>query len=191
MLTGLYITKSRIRRAILALFFTNPSCEYYLRDLERTLGFSAGSIRRELLKFKEAGLFQTVRKGNLVYYSLRKNHPLLEEIRSIVSKTIGVEAELRKVISRVPKVREAFIYGSYAAGKDRADSDIDVMVIGEPDVSLLNERIAGLESKLKRNVEVSVYSQKEWKEKEIAGSEFISDIRKRPTIDLVGEDHAS
>ena len=56
MLEALYITKSKIRQALLALFFTNPSQKYYLRELQRMLGYSAGSIRRELLKFQKDNL---------------------------------------------------------------------------------------------------------------------------------------
>jgi hypothetical protein len=40
----LYIAKSKIRQALLALFFTNPSKKYYLRESQRILGYSAGSI---------------------------------------------------------------------------------------------------------------------------------------------------
>ena len=57
MLESLYITKSKIRHDLLALFFTNPSQKYYLRELQRMLGYSAGSIRRELLRFQSDNLF--------------------------------------------------------------------------------------------------------------------------------------
>jgi 2-polyprenyl-3-methyl-5-hydroxy-6-metoxy-1,4-benzoquinol methylase len=63
MLETLYITKSKIRRDLLALFFTNPLQKYYLRELERLTGHSAGSIRRELLKFQKDGLFLTQKVG--------------------------------------------------------------------------------------------------------------------------------
>ena len=70
---NLYITKSKIRQDLLALFFTNSSQRYYLREIQRILGHSAGTIRRELLRFQEDSLFTTKRNGNLLYYSLNKN----------------------------------------------------------------------------------------------------------------------
>lgn len=57
MLESLYITKSKIRQDLLTLFFTNPSQRYYLRELQRILGYSAGSMRREPLKFQKDNLF--------------------------------------------------------------------------------------------------------------------------------------
>ena len=133
MLESLYISKSKIRQELLALFFTNPQKRYYLREVERILGCSAGSIRRELLKFQKDGLFNTDKVGNLLYYSLNTNHPLFKELKAIVSKTIGVEASLRKELSTVPNVETAFIYGSFAANKEKSASDIDLMVIGKAD----------------------------------------------------------
>jgi len=114
MLESLYIAKSRIRQDLLTLFFTNPSKKYYLRELERMLGYSAGSIRRELLRFRKDDLFNTQRVGNLLYYSLDNKHPLFKELKSIVSKTVGVEGSLRKTLSSVKDIKIAFIYGSFA-----------------------------------------------------------------------------
>ncbi len=59
MLESLYVTKSRIRQGLLGLVFANPSQRYYLRELQRTLGYSAGSMRRELLRFQRDDLFST------------------------------------------------------------------------------------------------------------------------------------
>ncbi|GAI13105.1 unnamed protein product, partial [marine sediment metagenome] len=90
MLESLYITKSKIRQGILTLFFTNVSQKYYLRELQRILGYSAGSIRRELLKFQKDNLFNTERVGNLLYYTLNTKHPLFKELRAIVCKPWGL-----------------------------------------------------------------------------------------------------
>ncbi|GAH88253.1 unnamed protein product, partial [marine sediment metagenome] len=115
MLESLYITKSKIRQDLLTLFFANPSKRYYLRELQRILGHSAGSIRRELLKFQKDNLFVTQRVGNLLYYSLNTKHPLFKELKGIISKTIGIEGSLRKTLSSIKKIEIAFIFGSFAA----------------------------------------------------------------------------
>ena len=60
---ALYIAKSKIRQDLLALFFTNPNKRYYLRELERIFGYSAGSIRRELLRFQSDNLFYTKKEA--------------------------------------------------------------------------------------------------------------------------------
>ncbi len=187
MLESLYITKSRIRQDLLTLFFTNPFKKYYLRELERMLGYSAGNIRRELLRFQKDGLFNTQKVGNLLYYFLNAKHPLFKELKSIVSKTIGVEGSLRKTLLSIKDIKIAFIYGSFAIKREKAASDIDLMIIGEPNTSLLNEKIAELEKRLKREINPTIYSLKEYKSKKKGKSGFILDLLKNPKIMLIGK----
>ena len=186
MLDSLYISKSKIRRDLLSLFFTNSSNRYYLRELERNLGYSAGSIRRELLKFKQDNLFETHRVGNLLYYSLNTKHPLFNEIKSIVSKTVGVEGLLKNALSSLKNIQIAFIYGSFASGKENFSSDIDLMIIGEPDDAPFYENISALESKLEREINPSIYSIADYKKKKKEKSGFILDLLKNPKIMLIG-----
>jgi len=188
MLESLYISKSKIRQDLLTLFFTNPSQKYYLRELQRELGYSAGSIRRELLKFQEDNLFSTQRAGNLLYYTLNTKHPLFRELKMIVSKTVGLEALLRNVLSSLRGISVAFIYGSYAANKEKGSSDIDLMIIGNPDTSLLNEKIAGLEKKLKREIHPTLYSLQEYRHKKKTQSGFIMELSKNPKIMVIGKE---
>jgi len=186
MLEALFISKSKIRQDLLILFFTDPSKSYYLRELQRMLGHSAGSIRRELLRFQKDSLFVTQQVGNLLYYRLNTAHPLFEELKSIVSKTVGVEGSLRKQLSSVKGIKTAFIYGSFAAKREKSGSDIDLMIIGNPDGSSLNEKIAGLEKKLQREINVTTYSPEEYKYRREANSGFILDVVKNPKILLAG-----
>ena len=187
-LDSLYITKSRIRRDLLALFFTNPSERYYLRQLERMLGYSAASIRREILRFLDDGLLNADRVGNTVQYSLNTQHPLHDELKSIVSKTVGVEGSLRGALSSVDGIKVAFVYGSFAKHREKPTSDIDLMVIGRPDISALNKAIQGLEAKLGREINHTVYSSDEYRSRKRGRSGFIEDLLKSPKIILVGSE---
>ena len=188
MLEALYITKSKIRQDLLALFFTNPSQKYYLRELQRMLGYSAGNIRRELLRFQSDNLFSTQKTANLLYYSVNTEHPLFEELKSIIAKTVGVEGSLRKSLSAIKRIKISFIYGSFASKSQKAASDIDIMIIGDPEISDLNEEIARLEKKLKREINITLYSLEEYKAKKKSKSGFILDLLKNPKIILTGKE---
>jgi predicted nucleotidyltransferase len=188
MFESLYISKSKIRRDLLALFFSNPSQKYYLRQIHRILGYSAGNIRRELLKFQKDDLFITEKAGNLLYYSLNTNHPLFEELKSIVFKTVGIEGAIKKMLHRFEKMEFAFIYGSFAAGSENAGSDVDLMIIGDPDTSSLNESIAELEGKINRQINLTLYSLEEYKKRKKSKTGFIVELLKNPKIMLVGKE---
>jgi len=174
---------------LLALFFINPSQKYYLRELQRILGYSAGSMRRELLKFQKDNLFITERVGNLLYYSLNIKHPLFKEIKNIVSRTIGIENILKKALYSIKNIDSAFIYGSFAAKHEKPTSDIDLMILGNPDIYSLNEKIAGLEKKLKREINLTIYSEDEYKVKKEDNSSFIKDLLNKPKIMIIGDEN--
>src|SRR4030042_1665824 len=188
MLESLYISKSKIRQDLLALFFTNPSQKFYLRELQRQLGYSAGSIRRELLKFQKDNLFNTQLAGNLLYYTLNNKHPLFKELKMIVFKTVGVEGRLKNTLSSVHGIRVAFIYGSFAGKKEKGSSDIDLMIFGSPETSLLNEKIAELEKRLKREINPTIYSMEEYRAKKKAKRGFIMELLKNPKIMVIGKE---
>ena len=185
----LYLTKSRIRRDLLALFFSNPTKEYYLRELSRLLHCSAGSLRRELLKFEQDGLFETRKAGNLLYYSLNRRHPLFKEIKSIVAKTAGVEGRLRQALSGIAGIKVAFIYGSYASGREKTTSDIDVFVIGEAMLRDLSAPIRQAQKALAREINITLYSEDEYLKRKQEKAGFLEDVLKAPKVMLRGNEH--
>lgn len=188
MLETLYITKSKIRQDLLVLFFTNPSQKYYLREIARILGYSAGSIRREIMRFQKDHLFETQQVGNLLFYTINVKHPLFKELKSIVYKTAGIEGGLRRTLSAIDNIKFALIYGSFAEQREKATSDIDLMIIGNPDISILNEKIAALEKRLRREINLTIYSLREYKAKKINKSGFIINLLHKPKIMLIGKE---
>lgn len=188
MLSSFSIGRSKVRQDILVVFFSHPAREHYLRELERLLGYSAGNIRRELLKFKAENLFKTRPAGNLLYYSVNEDHPLYHEIKSIVFKTIGVEGSLRDVLGKFKEISTAFIYGSFASKSENSGSDIDVMIIGDIDLSELYQSLSTLESKLGREINTTTYSRKEYLAKKRESVGFMRDVLNKPKIMLIGHD---
>jgi predicted nucleotidyltransferase len=186
MIESLYISKSRIRRELLALFYTNPGQTYYLRELGRLLECSVGSLRRELLKFQEDGLFLTERRGNLVFYSLNTGHPLYGEMKGIVAKTVGVVGSLKQALKSVLCVQVAFIYGSFASNRENPTSDIDVLIIGDASLMELSTVLRGVQKRLMREINPTVYAHDEYLKRKAEGGGFIEDILTKPKIMLIG-----
>jgi predicted nucleotidyltransferase len=186
MLDSLYISKSRIRRDLLALFYTNPRQKYYLRELSRLLECSVGSLRRELLKFQADGLFLTERRGNLVFYSLNTGHPLYGEMKGIVAKTVGVVGSLKQALRSVPRIQTAFIYGSFASNRENPTGDIDVFIIGDVSLMDLSKALRGVQKRLMREVNPTLYARDEYLKRKAEGGEFIKEILVKPKIMLIG-----
>jgi len=181
------IFKSKTRKALFRLFFTNPESEYYLRELERILYIPVSMIRKELIRLEEAGIFVSSRKGNLAYYFLNKSYPLFEEMKSIVFKTIGIKGLLKNIFEKIKGVEVAFIYGSFAKNEENAKSDIDLFVIGKVDEDKLVAETGKLEKVLKREINYSLYSKNDFRKKKKEKDSFILDLLESPKIFLVGD----
>jgi len=180
----LNLNKSKIRRDILFLFFLEKKNSYYIRELERILGFSAGNIRRELIALKEEGIIDFVKKGNQSHYYLNKKSPIFNEIKSIISKTIGLEFKIKKCLEPITGIKEAFIFGSFAKEKEHSLSDIDLMIIGSVDEDILIPRISKTEELLGREINYHLISENEWKKRKDKDS-FIKSITSSPVIKII------
>jgi len=140
------IFKSKTRKELFRLYFTNPDNEYYLRELERLLDIPVSMIRNELMNLEGDGIFISRKKGNSIYYSLDKTYPLFDEIKSIVFKTLMMPEKklepgkkeklilLAKKCARLLKsrykVKKVFLIGSLVKGPFHKKSDIDLVVEG-------------------------------------------------------------
>jgi len=182
----LQITKSRLREELLNLYFTNPNKKFYLRELERILGFSVGNIRRELIKLKKMGLFLTENKGNLTYYYLNKSFPLFQEFKSIILKTSGAPRMLKESLKKIKGIECAFIYGSFAKDEEKEASDIDLFIIGKVDEGKLIDEANKLEKKLQREINFTLYEKSDFEQKK-KGNPFILEVIKERKIFLIGD----
>jgi predicted nucleotidyltransferase len=183
------LLSSRVRQKVFRLYFSQTNSRYYLRELERLLHEPVGNIRRELLRWSKAGLLFREKVGNLTYYSLNRSFPLYEELKAIVSKTIGIEYILREGLKAIESITVAIIYGSVASGEDTGNSDIDILLIGNPDMDELLNNVQEMEKKLGREINYVVYAPEEFKRKKEAKNTFIIDVVKNPKVFIVGEEH--
>lgn len=186
MVNFLSITKSRLRQNILSYFFTNPTTRLYLREVATILKIDPGNLSKEFNKLEKEGIFISERRGNQKYFYLNKDYPLYQELESIIFKTIGVEGGLRRITEKIDGVKLAILYGSFPAKKESATSDIDLLIVGNPDEDKFAEEIEALEKIIHREINYNIYPQKEFKEKVKAKDSFIQNILKRPKIFLKG-----
>ncbi|MGB4594086.1 MAG: winged helix-turn-helix domain-containing protein [Coriobacteriia bacterium] len=182
------LVTSATRRALLVRFFTHPGERFYATQLIRELGLASAGVQKELARLESAGMIQSEREGNVRFFGVNTGHPLYAEIKSIVYKTEGLGDVLGGSIAQLPAVDAALVFGSVARGAEDASSDVDVLVLGDVDVVALDQALSEAERTLEREVNATVLSRAEWRERLAWKQAFVTDIVAGPKIFLVGGD---
>jgi predicted nucleotidyltransferase len=177
---------SKLRRKLLSYSFAHQDENYYVRELSGLIDEDPGNLSRELKKLEKEGLFVSFSKGKEKLYSLNKKYPLFPELKKIVSKTSGVEGSLKDLVAGFKGISLAFIYGSYAKGKEGITSDIDLVVVGIFSEKDFSRQIRELESKLNREINFTIYTKEEFTEDRAKEGGFLNLVAKEKMIILKG-----
>ena len=179
------------RQAVLRLFFTHPDERFYQRQVMHALQLGSGGVQRELEALTTAGILNRSTAGRQTYYEANTQCPVFNDLHGLITKTFGVpriiEINLRPLAKQI---EVAFVYGSFAAGKENAKSDVDVMIVGD-DISL-GDAVAALataQDELKREVTPTVYRSEEFSRKLKEKNHFLSQVSAGPKIFVIGDEH--
>jgi predicted nucleotidyltransferase len=179
-----------VQQRVLALLFGQPDRQYQSAELIRLVRGGVGAVHRQLSRLAESGLVTVTQVGNQKHYQARRDSPVFDELHGLVVKTVGVVEPLRKALGRIAKqVRAAFVYGSVAAGADRATSDIDLMVISDQlTYAEVYEALQEAESALGRPVNPTVMTVAQWRAKRSRSDSFAARVANKRRVFVIGSD---
>ena len=175
------------RSAVLAALLLRPEDSVHVRELARITGVSAGSLHRELRMLAELGLLIRQEIGRQVHYRANAASPVFAELAGLLRKTSGLADVLRDAL--VPlgrKVSMAFVFGSVASGTQGPSSDVDVMVLGSAGFAELVGALASAHTALRREVNPTVMSVRDFAERLLAGDGFARSLAKGERLWLIG-----
>ncbi|PYU80722.1 MAG: hypothetical protein DMG50_18885 [Acidobacteria bacterium] len=85
------------------------------------------------------------------------------------------------------RISLAFIYGSMARQEERAESDIDLLIVGKVTPEDVIARLGEVESSLGRAVNPTLYSVAEFKTKLGSGNHFLNSVVRGEKVFLIGD----
>ena len=176
------IFRSPEQERILAELFVFAAAPMSITDLAAHTGTSLGGAHKEVERLEAAGLVrsETVGRSRLVQADPASAfHP---ELRILLIKTAGPERLLRTALADIEGIAQAFIYGSWADPTVANPADVDVLVVGDPDVAALYDAASVVEERVGRPVNVVVRSEHEW---EASTGAFERSVRDKPRLSLV------
>jgi predicted nucleotidyltransferase len=144
----------KTRAGILREVYLNPGRRISFNELVRRVGTGDGAVSRELKNLLATGLVIEEREGNHRFLRAGQDSPLFKEARAFISKASGPTHIIRRALADLEsQIAVAFIFGSVAKGRERADSDLDLFFIGSAGYSVVTERLRSLEKRLGRRVQ--------------------------------------
>lgn len=176
------------QQRVLGFLFGQPDRSFFVTELVALAESGRGAVQRELERLAESGLVVVSKVGNQKHYQANKGSPLFEELRSIISKTVGLQEPLRAALDPLAdRISLAIIYGSIAKGREKAASDVDLLIVA--DALTLEEVyavLAPVEKVLDRRINPTLYTSKEFRQRRKAKNPFLTRVLDGQLITLLG-----
>lgn len=179
------ILSSRVRAELFRILWSSVPSECHLRDLVRKAGMTVGSIQQEVRKLERLGLLIRRVDGNRAYFRANPSHPLFENIRQLVLKTVGLAEVLRSALIH-EKIQGAFVFGSMAQGNANAESDIDLFIIGTIGLRDLSKLLKEPVQLLGREINPHVLRPEEWIRRLQEKEHFVSSVAQSAKVVIIG-----
>jgi DNA-binding transcriptional ArsR family regulator len=170
----------------LAQLYLHPDAEYSLTELARLLGVSVKTVHHEADRLTEAGLVASRRVGNVRLLAADTGHRLARPLTDLLVATYGPVPVLTDLLTGMPGVTKAYVYGSWAARHagepGPVPADLDVLVVGDADLDDLDELAAEARNRLGFEVNVQRVSVRSWASSDV--DPFLSHVRSQPLVPL-------
>jgi predicted nucleotidyltransferase len=181
---------SKVQQRVLGLVFAHPDRSFYTSEIIRTVNSGTGAVARELSRLQRSGLVSVERVGNQKHYRANRNSPIFGELQGLVLKTVALQEPLKQALEPcADKIKAAFVYGSVAKGTDTAQSDIDVMVVGDDlNYSDLYSALQHAEDRLLRKINPTFLSTEEWRRRSAQEGSFARKLGAGPKLFVLGSE---
>ena len=179
------IIGSKARRRILARTLLTPDREFYLRELARATRLAPRTVQVELDRLVAGGILLERRSGNRRYLRANERHPFYHPLRELVAKGEGLVGVVRDALG-TDGIDFACIFGSIAAGTATAESDIDLLIVGDLGLREAVRRVAPLYERLGREINPIVWTNAEFQRRREAGDHFLTNLLAGPKLQVIG-----
>lgn len=183
------IITSKVRIKVLELFFGNPTEMYHVRGIVREIDEEINAVRRELMKLEESGVIKKEARGNRVYYWVRDDYPMYQDLVAMVAKTKGLGAILIANKTKIGKPLYVMFSGRFARHKKKKkDDDVDILIVGEIVLPELASLIRAEESRRKTEINYTVMTREELVFRKQRRDPFLQTVLAGSRVMIIGDE---
>jgi predicted nucleotidyltransferase len=173
---------------VLSVLFRRAPERVFLRDLAQECGLSVTPVHRQLAKLEALGLIRSQIIGRARAYEVNQLFPGVGHLAELVQALTGVVPLLHEALEPLD-IELAFIFGSVAAGTDAADSDIDLLIVGDVPGRDLATALATVEQVTGRQISPVHLRPDGLPLQEHEASAFWDSVRRGPKLLVKGTEH--
>jgi len=175
---------------VLAVLFLHQEDLVHQSKIAQLTGLHRLQVQRAVQRLKVDSIIEEYHHGNMVCYTLNKSHPLYQELKNILYKTILIGEPFRKLFSDFTgAIDMAFIYGSYASGTELAESDIDLFIVGQMGLKEISKILTPLAKKLQKEINPVVCTKAEFSRKASSKDHFLMSVLNSKKLWIIGDEN--
>jgi len=179
------LLRSNMQGEILAALLLQPDREFTMTELSMLTGSAPSQVHGEVTRLTTAGWALDRRVGRSRLIRAATEHSMYQPMVQILELSYGPLVVLPEILARVGRVREAYIYGSWAARyvgeAGSAPRDLDVLLVGSPSRREMTAAATDASARLGLEVNIARVETSAW-EQDSDG--FVATVRSRPHVAL-------
>ncbi len=184
------LLRSRAQGDVTAWIMLHPGQSFSLTDISEAVGVSVATVMREVDRLSAAGFVKERRVGNTRFVQADTENVVFDPLSRLMAVTFGPIPVLREMLGDVEGIRDAYIYGSWAARHSDVPGpvpdDVDVLVIGTSDFDVLDDVAAESGRQLGREVSIRRVRPEVWDSS--SDDSFKATVTSRPLVSLLRND---
>jgi len=166
---------SRVRTKLLKFFLTMPESGYFIRELGRKIGEDAKNISRELNNLENIGFLRSEKRGLQKFYSTKPDFLFYSELKAVFLKSSGLEELFKDVLVQMDGIEKVFMK-ELPSAQDDESAQIKLIIVGNPDLAVLNKTINDLMGRSEREIIYRCYSLEEFDDRKKMDDAYILEV---------------
>lgn len=179
------ILRSDTQGRMLAALMRDAEKELSLTELAAQCDVAVPTILRDVDRLVDGGYVSARRVGRNRLVRINTEHPIYASLWNVVMFGYGPAALLPGLLSDLPSIEHAYIYGSWAARflgeSGESPRDIDVLIVGGSEYGDLYEVAHKASALVGREVNINVITPERWANQTDG---FVTTVKSRPLLEL-------
>ncbi len=146
---------------IMGFFFKRPAEEFYEKEVREAVGLSAGAANIHLKQLAKKSFILYRKAGRMNFYRLNYvDNSIVRQLKKAHTLSLRVFSKIKETFKDFGL--EIYLYGSAARGEDTEKSDLDILVIGDIELSKLEKQFSSIRKNSEKEIKLTVFSRRDW-----------------------------